>query len=61
KLKNPYREKDLKSYVWAMARLGGWKGYASGRKPGLTTVAIGIQKFAAIMQGWQLFVDVSTR
>ena len=61
KLKNPYREKDLKRYVWAMARLGGWKGYASGRKPGITTFAIGIQKFAAIMQGWQLFVDVSTR
>ena len=61
KLKNPYIEKDLKRYVWAMARLGGWKGYAGGRKPGITTFAIGIQKFAAIMQGWQLFVDVSTR
>ena len=61
KLKNPYIEKDLKRYVWSMARLGGWKGYASGRKPGITTFAIAIQKFAAIMQGWQLFVDVSTR
>lgn len=61
KLKNPYIKKDLKRYVWAIARLGGWKGYASARKPGITTFSIGIQKFASIMQGWQLFKDVSTR
>lgn len=61
KLKNPYKEKDLKRYVWVIARLGGWKGYASARKPGITTFSIGIQKFASIMQGWQLFLDVSTR
>lgn len=61
KLKNPYKEKGLKRYVWAIARLGGWKGYASARKPGITTFSIGIQKFASIMQGWQLFLDVSTR
>lgn len=61
KLKNPYINKDLKRYVWAIARLGGWKGYASARKPGITTFSIGIQKFAAIMEGWQLFLDVSTR
>ncbi|WP_236455507.1 MULTISPECIES: IS4 family transposase [Flavobacterium] len=61
KLKNPYKEKDLKRYVWAIARLGGWKGYTSARKPGITTFSIGIQKFASIMQGWQLFQDVSTR
>jgi len=61
KLKNPYIDKDLKRYVWVIARLGGWKGYSSGRKPGITTFAIGIQKFASIMEGWQLFLDVSTR
>jgi hypothetical protein len=61
KLKNPYIEKDLKRYVWAIARLGGWKGYASARKPGITTFSIGIQKFSAIMEGWQLFLDMSTR
>jgi hypothetical protein len=61
KLKNPYLEKDLKRYVWAIARLGGWKGYASERKPGITTFWIGIQKFSSVMQGWQLFQDVSRR
>lgn len=61
KLKNPYLGKDLKRYVWAIARLGGWKGYASERKPGITTLWIGVQKFTSIMQGWQLFQDVSRR
>lgn len=61
KLKNPYLDKDLKRYVWAIARLGGWKGYVSERKPGITTFWIGIQKFTSIMQGWQLFKDVSRR
>ncbi|MFC5981254.1 IS4 family transposase, partial [Flavobacterium salmonis] len=42
KLKNPYKDKDLKRYVWAIARLGGWKGYTSERKPGITTLWIGI-------------------
>ena len=61
KLKNPYQNKDLKRYVWAIARLGGWKGYATERKPGITTLWIGIQKFSSIMQGWKLFEDVSRR
>lgn len=61
KLKNPYLGNDLKRYVWAIARLGGWKGYVSERKPGITTFWIGIQKFSSVMQGWKLFQDVSTR
>lgn len=27
KLKNPYIPSDLKRYIWAIVRLGGWKGY----------------------------------
>lgn len=61
KLKNPYKPDDLKRYIWTIARLGGWKGYLSQRKPGITTFWIGLQKFSAIMQGWILFRDVSTR
>lgn len=61
KLKNPYKPSDLKRYVWAIARLGGWKGYLSERKPGITTFWIGLQKFTSIMQGWILFRDVSRR
>ena len=61
KLKNPYTSSDLKRYIWAIARLGGWKGYLSERKPGITTFWIGLQKFTAVMQGWILFRDVSGR
>jgi hypothetical protein len=60
KLKNPYTPKDLKRYIWVIARLGGWKGYNSERKPGITTFSIGLQKLTAIMQqGWLLFRNVS--
>ena len=61
KLKNPYNRSDLKRYIWAIARLGGWKGYISERKPGITTFWMGLQKFSAIMQGWILFKNVSRR
>ena len=61
KLKNPYRPNDLKRYIWVIARLGGWKGYSSERKPGITTFSIGLQKLTAIMQGWMLFRNVSKR
>jgi hypothetical protein len=61
KQKNPYTSSDLKRYIWAIARLGGWKGYLSERKPGITTFWMGLQKFTAIMQGWILFRDVSRR
>ena len=61
KLKNPYKTSDLKRYIWAIARLGGWKGYLKQRKPGVTTFWLGLQKFSAIMQGWVLFRDVSRR
>lgn len=61
KLKNPYKTSDLKRYIWAIARLGGWKGYLSERKPGITTFWKGLQKFSAIMQGYMLIKDVSRR
>lgn len=61
KQKNPYKSKDLKRYVWAIARLGGWKGYAKARPPGITTFWIGLRYFKAAMEGWQLARNVSTR
>lgn len=61
KLKNPYKPSDLKRYIWAIARLGGWKGYRSQRRPGITTFWIGLKRFSAIMQGWRLFRDVPIR
>ena len=61
KQKNPYTAKDLKRYVWLIARLGGWKGYESKRKPGITTLWIGIKHFKLGMQGWNIHRNVSTR
>jgi hypothetical protein len=61
KLKNPFRPSSLKYATWVIARLGGWKGYASERKPGTTTLWIGLEKFYDIYNGWQLVADVSTR
>lgn len=61
KLKNPYKPSELKRFIWAIARLGGWKGYLSERKPGITTFRKGLQKFSAVMQGYMLFKDVSRR
>lgn len=61
KLKNPYRPSDLKRYIWVIARLGGWKGYLSERKPGITTFWIGLKKLDDIFKGYMLFKDMSKR
>lgn len=61
KQKNPYKTKDLKRYVWAIARMGGWKGYESKRHPGITTLWIGLKYFKAAFEGWELMKNVSTR
>jgi hypothetical protein len=61
KLKNPYIPSNLKRYIWAIARLGGWKGYLSERKPGITTFWIGLKKFHDLFNGFKLFKNVSKR
>jgi len=61
KQKNPYISKDLKRYVWVIARMGGWKGYESNRHPGITTLWIGLKYFKAAFEGWMLMRNVSTR
>lgn len=61
KQKNPYISKDLKRYVWVIARMGGWKGYESKRHPGITTLWIGLKYFKAAYEGWELMRNVSTR
>lgn len=59
KLKNPYKPSDLKRYIWVVARLGGWKGYLTERRPGITTFWIGLQKSSSILKGFKLFKDMS--
>lgn len=61
KQKNPYKNKDLKRYVWVIARLGGWKGYESKRHPGITTLWVGLKYFKATLEGWEIRRNVSTR
>lgn len=61
KLKTPYRSSNLKRYIWVIARLGGWKGYRSERKPGITTFWIGLKKFDDVFNGFKLFKDMSKR
>jgi hypothetical protein len=61
KQKNPYKKSSLRFATWIIARLGGWKGYATERKPGITTLWIGLEKFFDIYNGYMLLKDVSTR
>lgn len=61
KQKNPFKGKDLKRYIWAIARLGGWKGYENKRRLGLTTLFTGFRRFKDAMHGWMLHRNVSTR
>jgi len=53
--------KNLKWATWIIARLGGWKGYASQGILGIILLKRGLDKFAAIYFGWQLAKDVGTQ
>ena len=54
KQKNPHPSGTLAWAGWMIARLGGWKGYASEAKPGPITMLRGLERFASIAQGWRL-------
>jgi D-alanyl-D-alanine dipeptidase len=54
KQKNLYRPGTLAWAAWAIARLGGWKGYATERPPGPITFANGLKRFHAICEGYDL-------
>ncbi len=61
KQKNPFLEGTVSWTVWIFARLGGWMGYGSQRKPGATTLIRGMHKFYQIYKGYALNIDVCTR
>ncbi len=48
KLKNRYSPDTLKWASWVIARIGGWKGYASQRPPGPITFFKGLYNFNLI-------------
>jgi hypothetical protein len=54
KQKNPYRPGSLAWAAWAIARLGGWTGYARERPPGPITFTRGLREFHAMAQGYDL-------
>jgi hypothetical protein len=61
KLANPHTPDSIKEATWIIARLGGWKGYQSQRKFGMTTLLNGLKKFYEVYDGWKMAVDVGTR
>lgn len=54
KQKNHYEVGSLAWSAWIIARLGGWKGYKSERKPGPITMLNGLKDFANIQRGWMM-------
>ena len=54
KQKNAHPAHSLSWAAWGIARLGGWKGYASERPPGPETFAIGLRRFTAIAEGFAI-------
>ena len=64
KLKNTSNSNTLKWATWIIARLGGWKGYVSQRKPGPIVLQKGLAKFYHMYEGWSMYQmfskDVST-
>lgn len=61
KLSNPFDKTKLSWAFWILARLGGWKGYASQRKAGYATLINGLTRFYNIYQGFALEIDVGTQ
>ena len=65
KQKNPSPINTLKWATWIIARLGGWKGYKSQRKPGPIVFQKGLCKFYHMYEGWSMYQkfskDVSTQ
>lgn len=55
KQKNPYRENTLAWAAWVIARMGGWKGYASESPPGNKTFKAGIDRFESTFEGYMLY------
>ena len=54
KQKNRFKEGTIAWAAWVIARMGGWKGYASESKPGNKTMRIGLNQFEGIYIGWNL-------
>lgn len=58
KQRNAYPLFTLSWCSWIIARLGGWNGYASERKPGPITMLHGLQRFQTMKEGWMLACSI---
>ena len=58
KQQNPHPPATLAWAGWTIARLGGWTGYASDKSAGPITMRDGLQRFNAIVKGYQLARNV---
>lgn len=54
KQKTPYKKETLAYAAWVIARMGGWKGYASEAPPGPITMRSGLEKLGNIEQAFRL-------
>ena len=61
KQKNPHNKDNLAWATWIIARLGGWKGYASQRPPGVITLHDGWLRFQNLFDGWLMHEIVYRR
>jgi len=59
KQKNSIKSNTLKWATWVIARLGGWKGYKSQRKPGPIVLQKGLAKFYHMYDGWSIYQKFS--
>lgn len=56
KQRNPYPESTLAYACWVISRLGGWKGLNSQGKPGIKTMAWGLETFYHRYQGYLMAI-----
>ena len=54
KQRNPHGATTLAWAAWVIARLGGWKGYASQHRAGPATYHRGLRRFHDLNAGWHL-------
>jgi Transposase DDE domain len=57
KQKNPHPPQSLAFAVWVIARLGGWKPFASPKPPGPITILNGFTIFHNMMIGFRLKIE----
>jgi hypothetical protein len=50
--KNPHPQRSLAWAAWIIARLGGWDGYPSSKRPGPITMRNGLDYFRSLATGW---------